>query len=377
MYQFETDMIERSLSEQKSLLVNVSRGLDRLAGKRGGRKERTAPGSTLIRQIVSHVIARCRGEQPEDAARRLYGGDVASTVQRAVSSPASTATSGYALEVDQHHQQQRAARPGTDIRLCAAFHARPVDRHHQRHRKDPDLGRISALLPVKFTGEGLPISVGSLGLLAASLIPYKLATICFFTEELSECSVPSIEQVIRQAMDEDVGRYLVSIIFGSAASSATQPAGLFNGVTPLAATAGTGLAAVAGDMSKLLAAIAPASAPALVGNVATVAKLGVWASTFLSVPVITSEEHGGEFPCCDRRRGGGYCRRTDQDPDRQGRGASCRYRAQRDCPVGATSISSPTTSMFQSDLVGLRLTTFASWGLRAQGSAAIINSVTW
>ena len=39
MFQFESDEIRHDLGEVKSLAVNISRGLDRLAGKRQSRGE--------------------------------------------------------------------------------------------------------------------------------------------------------------------------------------------------------------------------------------------------------------------------------------------------------------------------------------------------
>jgi hypothetical protein len=50
-------------------------------------------------------------------------------------------------------------------------------------------------------------------------------------------------------------------------------------------------------------------------------------------------------------------------------------------PIGSVgspnTIAAPATSLFQSDLVGVRLVSFVSWGLRAASKAAIVNGVTW
>ena len=44
---------------------------------------------------------------------------------------------------------------------------------------------------------------------------------------------------------------------------------------------------------------------------------------------------------------------------------------------GSAVVASPSTSLFQSDLIGLRLIVRASWGWRASGKAALVTGVTW
>ena len=56
------------------------------------------------------------------------------------------------------------------------------------------------------------------------------------------------------------------ILLGNTAAWTTQPTGLLNGLTPLAATAGGGVNALLGDIQKPLAAIAPAIKPVLIVN---------------------------------------------------------------------------------------------------------------
>src|SRR5262249_16763291 len=42
-----------------------------------------------------------------------------------------------------------------------------------------------------------------------------------------------------------------------------------------------------------------------------------------------------------------------------------------------TDLGTPSRSLFQIDSVGVRLTLFVSWGLRATGAISVVNNVTW
>jgi len=76
------------------------------------------------------------------------------------------------------------------------------------------------------------------------------------------------------------------ILLGNTAAWTTQPTGLLNGLTPLAATAGGGVNALLGDIQKPLAAIAPAIKPVLIVNSTQAASTAVLAQSPL--PVITA-----------------------------------------------------------------------------------------
>src|SRR5262245_7489566 len=101
----DANYLER-LAEQKSLPVGISGGVrsveDRLAGKRlqpaEEKREHGAP--LIIKQVVSHLVARSRDEDVHSTASKLYGAasDVAVAVTKSAVSPANTTTAGYAAE---------------------------------------------------------------------------------------------------------------------------------------------------------------------------------------------------------------------------------------------------------------------------------------
>ena len=379
MYEFEADSIERSLTEQKrdlaeqkTLLVNVSRGLDKLAGKRRPAEERNAPALLLIRTIVSHLVSRVRNEVPQQTAKRLYGDAVADAMkQRAASSPAMTVTPGWAADLTQIG--------GADVLPLlapASGYAQLVPRtvrvslSGRTAIKYP--ARTTGTLPVKFVGQGQPIPVGQAGLVAMTIFPHKLGAIVAFSEELADRSTPSIEAVVRQALEEDAGTYLDSVLFGTLAATTTQPAGLFYAVTPSAGASGGGQAALAADIGVLLSTISPAASPVLVGNASTTARLSIWAPA-LAVPVIVSEG------MADNTLGA-----IDAAAVMSAEGDSVEIMSSSEAvlhnetnplaiasgPQGSAVVATPATSLFQTDLVGLRLILHASWDWRAvQGGA--------
>ena len=106
-----------------------------------------------------------------------------------------------------------------------------------------------------FIAEGGAIPSRRAALTSTPISPNKLAVLAYYSEELAEQSVPSIEKVLRQGMADDTSITLDTKLLDSVAGSALRPPGLLNGVTPITATAGGGTAALAGDLGALAAAI--------------------------------------------------------------------------------------------------------------------------
>jgi HK97 family phage major capsid protein/HK97 family phage prohead protease len=89
-----------------------------------------------------------------------------------------------------------------------------------------------------FVGEGQPIRVAQGGLTSVKLTPHKMAVISTFTRELARQSNPQIEQVIREGILQDTALALDTRLLDNVAGNLIRPAGLANGVVPIA-SAGT------------------------------------------------------------------------------------------------------------------------------------------
>jgi HK97 family phage prohead protease/HK97 family phage major capsid protein len=106
-----------------------------------------------------------------------------------------------------------------------------------------------------FVGEGLPIPVRQ-GLFTSQILtPKKMAVITTWTRELSEHSVPAIEGLLRDGVQEDTAISLDSVLLDANPATTVRPAGILNGVSGLTPTAGGGFAALTGDIKAISGAL--------------------------------------------------------------------------------------------------------------------------
>jgi HK97 family phage major capsid protein len=113
-----------------------------------------------------------------------------------------------------------------------------------------------------FVGEANPIPVRKLGVASITLTPKKMAVISEFSREIGLHSTPSIESVIRQAINEDTAEAIDTALIDATAADAVRPHGLrynqftgaaITGLTPSAATAT--FDKMVADIKALIAAI--------------------------------------------------------------------------------------------------------------------------
>src|SRR5262249_37469598 len=110
-----------------------------------------------------------------------------------------------------------------------------------------------------FVGEGQPIPVRQGAFTSQTLTPKKMAVITTWTREIDEHSVPAIEGLLRNAIQEDTAISLDSVLLDANAATVVRPAGILNGVAALTATAGGGFAALVGDIKALSGALLTAT----------------------------------------------------------------------------------------------------------------------
>jgi hypothetical protein len=170
-----------------------------------------------------------------------------------------------------------------------------------------------------------------------------------------------------------------SILLGNAAASASQPAGLLNGLSTLTPSTGGGLGALAGDLKLLMAAIAPAVRPALIMNAGQAVSFSVLAEA-PTVPVVTapylapatvvaidSAQFASALGVPDIS--------TDENP-------TIHMESSAPLPIatgaqGSGVVASPTQSLWQTASVGIRTLIDCDWALRRTGAVAFITGTTW
>jgi len=240
-----------------------------------------------------------------------------------------------------------------------------------------------ALMPVHtptpsggFVAEGGAIPVGALIIAALGLKPKKAASITAVTKELVAGSPLNVEQSLRTLLGEDLGLAIDAVLLGNAAASASAPAGLLNGVTPLTATAGGGTNALLGDIKKLVAAIAPAIRPVLIANSTQAASIGILAHSSLPViaaPYLAADQVVAVDAAAFASALGAPDFNVSENPTV--------HMDTVPLPIGTHGspavVAAPTQSLWQTAAIGLRALIDCDWTLRRAGAAAVVTSVTW
>jgi HK97 family phage prohead protease len=312
---------------------------------------------------------------------------------KAASAPAMTTVTGWAAELVQT--------------VYAAFMESlfPKSVYPRLAAKGLDLsfgraGKISiptrALTPTiagSFVGEGAPIPVRQGAFTAQVLTPKKMAVITTWTREMDEHSVPAIEGLLRQAIQDDTAIAIDSVLLDTNAATAVRPAGLLNGVTPLTATAGGGFNALVGDIKQLSGALLTATrgnvrSPAWIMNPQQVMSAGLTPAPASGVfPFDTSGGNLNGWPIIDSGTvpmgtiiamdaadfvGAGENPRFEISDQ-----ATLHFEDTAPADIVAGTPATPVKSLWQTDSIGLRLILPLNWLNRRPGTVAAIVGVTW
>lgn len=363
-------------------------------------KKKIEPEDYVYRAITCGVRAFGQQVSFDSALRDLYGGDEATAiVLKAAVNPAQTTVAGWAAELVQ------TANGAFMDRLVAGSIYQPLSARGQRF----DLGRNGSLkVPVRanapraagsWVGEGAPKPVKRIGLSSIQLTPHKLAVISTFTEEMAMYSTPAIEGLLRQAMSDDTRESLDGYLIDNVAASATRPAGLLNGVTPITATAaGTAIEKIVADLNAL---IAPMEAAGGGGNV--VLLMNPAQSRHLGMAQTTTGDFafGSATEAAAKIGAGGIIPSTtvpagtviavDADWFTTATGDAPRFAVSNEAtlheedttplPLGATGtpnvVAAPMRSLFQTDSIAIRLSLYVTWSMVRPGMVQTIAGVGW
>jgi hypothetical protein len=182
-------------------------------------------------------------------------------------------------------------------------------------------------------------------------------------------------------MSESLAAALDLLLLDAVAGSEVRPAGLRNGIAGLPPTAG-GEQAMMGDLAALAAAVAPVggSQIAFVAAPGEAAKIALRSTGAPSLPMLAS---------CGLAAGtvvavalNALVVATDPVP-RFSMTKQAAYHAEDTIPLpistpGApATVAAPARSLYQTDCVALRMIIEISWALRAPGSLAWIENVSW
>jgi hypothetical protein len=244
--------------------------------------------------------------------------------------------------------------------------------------------RINSSTAPVFVAESNPVIVIQDTFASSTLGPVsKLSFSAIFTAELEKYAVRSAANILQVGLLEKSATALDTVGFDNvAATLGTRPAGLLNGLSTLGATAGGGLAALAGDIGKIATAMTTAGISTenlvLVMNQADAARarilapfglpeiigtLGLAAGTIVGVVpdgIATGFLGNSEVSLATDTA----VVMQDSNP-----------------PQISTSpgpvLGAPVLSLWQMNLIGIKIRTECCWGIIQPGAVQFISSVTW
>lgn len=372
--------------------------------------KKTDPMEWLIRagviQLFSHhkkmSIEATRLELSKDYPS--YGDDATKTmldyVVKAAVNPAMTSVAGWAQELVQQ----------VVTTMMETLHPKSVFPRLSSAGLSLTFGRngkiiiptrnVTPTIAGSFVGEGSAIPVRKGAFSSQTLTPKKMAVITTWTREIDEHSVPAIEGLLRDAIQEDTAVSLDSILLDSNAATTVRPAGILNGVAALTATAGGGFAALVGDIKQITGALLTGTSgnirnPVWLMNPQQVLSAGltpapnsgvfpfqdqVGAGRLMTWPIIDS----GTVPlgtviaidAADFVSVGGDAPRFEVSDQ-----ATLHEEDTTPLPIASAgtpnTVAAPVRSLWQTDSLALRLILPLNWTIRRTGVVAWTQNVTW
>jgi HK97 family phage major capsid protein/HK97 family phage prohead protease len=246
-----------------------------------------------------------------------------------------------------------------------------------------------------WVGESKAIPVTSADFSTVSLSPLKLGAIATVSKELLRRSDPSAERLVRDALVNAAAQLVDTTFFSTTAASAgVRPAGILNGVTPIA-TSGTDGAAVRNDIKKLVSpfitaknnsglglVMGPATAEAIGSIVNALGQdefpnLTAEGGTLRGRQVLTGDNIDNEWMIMGKWS-------DVWKIDDRGVEVSMSDVAmieQDSAPTGAQDTPAAATanlvSMFQTDAVAFKIVRSVNWGKRRTGAVQYINNADY
>lgn len=366
--------------------------------------KKVEPAEYVLRAATIKLLSHVHKEAPDIIRQRCYGDDEATkivydTIVRAASAPATTTTSGWASQLVQTVNADfmqtllpASIYPGLSERGLRLTFGRNGAISIPSRSATPTIAG-------SFVAEGAAIPVRQGAFTSQTLTPKKMAVISTFTREIAQHSIPAIEGLIRDAIQEDTAVALDTVLLDATAASSIRPAGLRNGVSVTTATGGGGIAALVGDAKNLQAALITATngnlrAPVWIMNPAQALAISLTANaggdfifadamsrgTFAGYPVIQSPTvTAGMVILVDAAD---FVSVTGDEPlfDVSDQ-ATLHMEDTTPLAISTTGtpnvVAAPVRSLWQTDTIGIRMILPMNWTLRRAGVLAWTQSVTW
>ena len=365
------------------------------------------PLEFLVRAGTVRAMARSLGLSIDDARVKIYGDDeatkaVCDLTLKAASAPAMTTVVGWAAELVQQivTDLMPALLPssvyptlsGMGLQLTFGRNGRIIIPTRS----------LTPTVAGSFVGEGAPIPVRQAAFTSQTLIPKKMAVISTWTREMDEHSVPAIEGLLREAIQQDTAISIDSVLLDANPATAIRPAGLRNGVAGLTPSAdpdpfkalvadlkgltGAILTATNGNIRNMVFIMNPQQAlsiafiqPAVPGSLFPFAS-EINNNRLNGKPVIQSGTVPlGTVICMDAAD---YVSINGDTPRFEiSDQATLHMEDTNPANIGSAGsppvVAAPVQSMFQTDSLALRLILPMNWTVRRPGVVSWVAGVSW
>jgi hypothetical protein len=216
---------------------------------------RTAERRSFVRACTALALGSKQGVAPERVVK-AWDDARAEMILKAASAPASTANT-TALSLQSTRILPMLAPAAASSRLLAM--ATTLDLTGLQTIKIPFIGLAGRAIPAPFVQEGSPGSVIDLMISSVILGPTcKMLILSMLTREMAQASAENAEVIIGNALALSAAQALDGALFSNAAATAIAPAGILNGLTPIASAGKTSVEGVADDLALLTGAIGAA-----------------------------------------------------------------------------------------------------------------------
>jgi Phage capsid family len=333
----------------------------------------------LVRYVAAHLLSTAGRRSMAEIVRQRWPRD--ELLLKAATAPATLTTSGWADTLS-----QTAVADFINGMSGASAAATLLQRGTQLRFDGSGAilvpGVVSSADKAAFVTEGAPIPVEQLALSGPTLSPRKLASIATFTGQLADHSTPTIEAVVRQSLTEAVGLAFDAILFDATTGDATRPAGLRAGISATTASAATpNEAAMIADLSTLAGAVAGVAGSAPIVFVASPRQAHAVRMRQPNLPYEILPSSGLAAGIVVAIASNALVSATDPTPriDVSDQ-AVLAYDDATPAHIGTSgtpNVVAASRSLFQSDLIGIKLILEVSWALRNAGGLAWTQSVVW
>ena len=366
-------------------------------------KKELHPLDYLVRAGTVAHFAKQWNKTVEETRLKIYGEDDATRascelVLRAASAPAITTVTGWAAElVQQTYAELMPLLMPKAILTRLAAKGLALSFGTAGRIIIPTRSRTPTLAG-SFVGEGLAIPVRQGAFTTQTLVPKKMAVISTWTREMGDHSVPAIEGLIREAIQDDTSVAIDTVLIDANPATNIRPAGLLNGVVATTATAGGGLAALIGDIKLLTQALVASTygnlrSPVWMMNpgdvlsvsLASAVNTGIFpfrdevrAGTLNTVPIIDSSTVPSKtmilVDAADFVVVGGEAPRMEMSDQAT---LHMEDTTPTELVASPSTVAAPQRSLFQTDSLALRMVLPLNWVQRRSGTVAWAQNVTW